>query len=109
MTKVVAVIHWLDGAIEKKAHAYSIEMIYQTIEWAERNNKVHWVCLTQLDTIIPTRPHKPVTTISEPNEYIGKVMREKDHHRLFTEVRRAKQVRHPPNRSEVLKKYRGSV
>lgn len=103
--KTVAVIHWQDGGVEKKAHAYSIEMLYQTIEWAERNNKVCWVCLTRLNTIIPVRSHKPVTAISEPVEYVGKVMREKDHQRAFTELTRIEHTRYPPTMEQVKKAY----
>lgn len=105
MTKDVAVVHWQDGGIEKKARAYTIQMLSQLIETMEKKGFSYYVCLTRLDTIIPVSPQKPVTAFNVPTEYIDKVTHRFEPHRAFAEA--VNGARHPPNRDEVLKKYKG--
>lgn len=106
----IAVVHWQDGGIEKKARAYTIQMLSQLIETMNKRGFTYWVCLTQLDTIIPVRPHKPVTVFLPPNANVDRLEVSKHPHRAFREVTRIEPVHHPPIKvtiEQVKKAYGG--
>lgn len=69
--KTIAVVHWHDGGVEKKARAYTLQMLSQLIETMNKRGFTYYVCLTQLDTIVPVRSQSPFKTDSTPDEYIG--------------------------------------
>lgn len=100
MSKDVAVVHWQDGGIEKKARAYTIQMLSQLIETMEKRGFMYWVCLTRLDTIIPIRSQKPYKAFNTPTEYVDKEEPHIQQHRSFRDVTRIDRIHHPPTNAE---------